>query len=100
MTLPGIHDQLEQSLGHARYEKEASIWLKILDALDDSDKDAEQLQMAFNTECQKYFVSAVHIECKHTHNPIYFITQVIKPNLKCRWVCWYNSLGTAPTRQL
>jgi hypothetical protein len=67
MTLPEIHDQLDRTLGHARYEKESSIWSKILDALDDSDKDDEKLRMVYNAERQKYFVSAVHLQCKRTH---------------------------------
>jgi hypothetical protein len=93
ITLPRIHDTLDQCLGHARYEREGSIWSKILDALHDPDMDAERLQMAFNAERQKYFVSAVCPQCKHTPNPV-----LLGILLRCFWCCIgrinrYGTLG-------
>jgi len=93
ITLPIIHDALDRCLGHARYEREVSIWSNILDALDDSDKNAEQVRMTFNAEREKYFVSAVCPQCKHTYNPV-----LLGILLRCFWCCGgrinrYGTLG-------
>jgi hypothetical protein len=63
MSLPQIHDELESSLGHSRYEKEALIWSKALDALDHSLMDEVQLLQKCREERDKYFVSAIPFQC-------------------------------------
>lgn len=77
MTLPQIHDSLQNALGLTRYTKESSIWGKVLQDLDHSVMSIIQLTAKYTEAKKNYNVNrekidvSLRTQSKHDDNNLF-----------------------------